>query len=157
VEVSEVRQAVRAVFLTASGSVLLMKVSGWRGGLWITPGGRINPGEQPIAALFREIAEETGLTGIQPGAEIWVRHATFVVNGEAKEERERFYLVPSEPFEPVTSNMEPAERTVFQEFRWWPIEEIVRSKELFAPRRIGDLLLTLQRDGPPPSPVETGK
>ena len=153
----EIQECARAILLTTSGSVLLMKVSGLRGGLWITPGGRIHQGESPIAALIREIREETGLEGIQPGAEIWLRHASFVVNGETKQERERFYLVPSERFEPVTSNLEPEERAVFQEFRWWPIDEIARSSELFAPRRLGELLVTLRRDGPPPAPIETGR
>jgi len=134
-----------------------MKISGWMGELWITPGGRIRTNETPEAALIREIGEETGLTGFQPGAEIWVRHATFVVAGKAQEERERFYLVPSAPFEPETSNLEPDERAVFREFRWWPIEEVARSKELFAPRRLGEFLVALQRDGLPLSPVETGE
>ena len=156
-QVHEVSQSVRAVLLTPTGSVLLMKIAGWRGDLWITPGGRIQSGETPEVALVREIGEETGLTGFQPGAEIWVRHAAFVVVGKSKQERERFYLVPCAPFEPTTSNLEPAERAVFQEFRWWPIEEIARSSERFAPARLGELLVALRRDGPPPSPVETGE
>ena len=136
---------------------MLMKIAGWKGDLWITPGGRIQSGESPQDALIREIGEETGLTGFQAGAEIWVRRASFVVDGETKQERERFYLVPCAPFEPMTSNLEPAERAVFQEYRWWPIEEIARSRERFAPARLGELLVALRRDGPPPSPVETGE
>ncbi|HKQ20238.1 MAG TPA: NUDIX domain-containing protein [Candidatus Eisenbacteria bacterium] len=148
-------ESVRTVLLTPAGTVLLMKIAGRRGDIWITPGGRIRPGEEPLAALKREVAEETGLTGFRVEAEIWVRHATFVSNGVEKDERERFFLVPSERFEPATSNLEPDERAIFQEFRWWPIEEIARSKERFAPRRLGELLQVLQRDGPPSSPVET--
>jgi len=134
-----------------------MKIAGWKGDLWITPGGRIQSGETPRDALIREIGEETGFTGFQPSTEIWVRHAAFVVDGETKQERERFYLVPSAPFEPEVSNLEPDERAVFREFRWWPVEEIVRSSERFAPRRLGEFLLTLQRDGPPNAPIETGE
>ena len=153
----EISQSVRAVFLTPTGTVLLMRIAGRRGDIWITPGGRIRPGESPMAALAREIAEETGLAEFHTSAEIWVRHASFVANGVEKQERERFYLVLSAPFEPVISDLEPDERAIFREFRWWPIEEIARSKERFAPLRIGELLASLRRDGPPAFPVETGE
>jgi len=149
-------ESVRAVLLTPAGQVLLMRVAGWTAELWITPGGRIRPDEPPAAALAREIEEETGLSGIIPGTEIWVRHATFVVNGRDQREKERFFLVPSSRFEPATARLEPAERDCFREFRWWSVEEISRSKECFAPQRLAELLLLLQREGPPISPLETG-
>ena len=41
-------QSVRAVLLTPTGLVLLMKVAGEIGDLWITPGGRIRPGEDRV-------------------------------------------------------------------------------------------------------------
>ncbi len=35
-------------------------------GLWSPPGGKLEPGESPIAGAMRELHEETGLTGTRP-------------------------------------------------------------------------------------------
>lgn len=57
------RPAVRVICFDADGRVLLMNwadpVSGGR--LWEPPGGGIDPGETPLQAARRELAEETGL------------------------------------------------------------------------------------------------
>jgi 8-oxo-dGTP pyrophosphatase MutT (NUDIX family) len=57
------RPAVRVICFDADGRVLLLNwadpVSGER--LWEPPGGGIDPGETPLQAARRELAEETGL------------------------------------------------------------------------------------------------
>jgi 8-oxo-dGTP diphosphatase len=61
---------VGAVVLDAHGRLLLIR----RGhepsrGLWSVPGGRVEPGESPAAAVEREVREETGLA-VRAGAEV---------------------------------------------------------------------------------------
>jgi 8-oxo-dGTP pyrophosphatase MutT (NUDIX family) len=59
-----------AAIFDESGRILCVRMNyGTRG--WSTPGGRLESGESPLAALRREVLEETGLE-IEPGALIGV-------------------------------------------------------------------------------------
>jgi ADP-ribose pyrophosphatase YjhB (NUDIX family) len=45
--------------------ILLLKRSGSVGnGMWALPGGHVDPGESPKGAAYRELEEETGITGV---------------------------------------------------------------------------------------------
>ena len=143
------QECARAVLLTPSGFVLLMKVRGQAGDLWITPGGRIRPGEDLVAALAREIREETGRSGLEIRGEIWVRHGKYLADDRWLGEREHFFLVRSERFEATTAGMEEAELKRHGGFRWWSIPEIADSLDSFVPPRIAELLRDLRHDGPP--------
>ena len=58
---------VGAVITDSRGRLLLIKRGHEPGaGLWSLPGGRIEPGETDVAALVREMREETGLE-VEPG------------------------------------------------------------------------------------------
>jgi 8-oxo-dGTP pyrophosphatase MutT (NUDIX family) len=151
------QECARGVLLTPEGQVLLMKVATASGHLWITPGGRIRPGEDAVTAAVREVREETGRQDLSVAAEIWVRHGTYVADGRSLPERERFFLMHSVLFDPTPATMEPAERSRHRGFRWWTVEEIAQSSESFAPRRLAVLLRTLREQGPPPSPLESGE
>lgn len=60
-----VLQRIAAYALVLDGDQLLMSrladwVGGGAGGLWTLPGGGVDPGEEPLDAVVREVHEETG-------------------------------------------------------------------------------------------------
>jgi ADP-ribose pyrophosphatase YjhB (NUDIX family) len=54
--------AVGAIVVHDDRLLLVRRGRGAAEGRWAPPSGRVEPGERPIAALRREVAEETGLT-----------------------------------------------------------------------------------------------
>jgi len=151
------QESARGVLLTPTGLVLLVKITGPTGDAWITPGGRIRPGEEPAEAAVREIREETGCQARLVQGHIWTRHGTYLAEGGRLPEREHFFLMPTEWFEPTSAGMEPHELERHGGFHWWTIPEMADSSEAFVPRKLAELLRNLQQFGPPPSPLESGE
>lgn len=153
------RHARRAVLLTPSGEVLLMRIreptTGWTA--WITPGGGAEPGETPEATLRRELFEETGLGDFATADLVWGRDHTFEWEGRECRQIEEFYRIPVARFEPTAErNPAPIENRAFRGFRWWAVEAIERSPETFVPARLGALLRRLVEEGVPPEPFDAG-
>lgn len=66
---SKVINIVGAFIFNDEGEVLLLQrhTEDLGGGQWGAPGGRIEPGETELAAMHRELREETGLSGLSLG------------------------------------------------------------------------------------------
>ena len=157
-----IRQAVRAVITTPDNSLLLVRFEFPTATVWALPGGGLDPGEDHITALRRELYEEVGLVDVDLGPNVWNREQIVeFIDGNWDGQRDRYHHVPvDERFEPqpaLSWNQLRAER--LHELRWWTIDEIdvaTAKGTIFAPSRLGELMHALRDDGPPDSPIDTG-
>lgn len=153
-----IREGVRAIVLDRADRILLVRFEFPDAALWGAPGGGIEAGETPEQAIRRELAEETGLEDVELGPWIWLREHVFPFwDGSWDGQAERFVLVRTGGFEPAPRfSPEQLAAEFVTGMRWWTPAELLASDELFAPRRLPELVAALLRDGPPGTPVDVG-
>ncbi len=163
-----IRQAVRALLLTPDSEVLLVRFEFPTRHVWALPGGGLDPGEDHLTALHRELAEETGLTNANVGPHIWTReHVIPFLDGSYDGQRDQIHLVPTERFDPVPAiGWEQMRAERVHEMRWWTVDEISSQSQRvaagvatavgFAPVAFIDVLQQLLSRGVPSAPLDTG-
>ncbi len=152
------RDGARAIALDEADRILLVQFTFPDLSLWGTPGGGIDAGEGHEQAIIRELMEETGLEGIELGPWVWSRTHIFPSpDGRWDGQRDRFFLVRTRRFEPAPQFCaEELELEHVTAVRWWTQAELAASQELFAPRRLPELVTELLRAGPPHEPLDVG-
>jgi 8-oxo-dGTP pyrophosphatase MutT (NUDIX family) len=111
---------------------------------WITPGGGIDAGEEPIQAAVRELWEETGLVVPQEAlgekvAEISGRwdwgdgqnHHTY---------KDHFFKLLMDDFELDDSGWTEDERRDVLEYRWWSATDLRETGEQLGPHGLAELI-----------------
>jgi G:T/U-mismatch repair DNA glycosylase/ADP-ribose pyrophosphatase YjhB (NUDIX family) len=151
------RRAVRALVLDPADRVLLVRFEWPDRSVWAPPGGGIEPDESDESALFRELAEESGLHDFELGPCVWTRtHWSGDIAGWGGQ-TERIYVVRSEAFEPAPEwTAEQLAGEGIAEQRWFTQDELGDGDRVYAPRRLPDLVRDLVQNGPPPAPVDVG-
>jgi TDG/mug DNA glycosylase family protein len=158
-----VRPAVRAVLLDDADRIFLHRfVAPDDPGVWMTPGGAIEPGEAEEHAVQRELSEELRLSDVDLGPWIWRRSHVWHWSARKTifDTRERFAVVRD--VDPAALRPTAHDSLLFgpdaiEEYRWWTVEEIAASDEAFAPRRLARFLRELLEYGPPAEPVDVGR
>ncbi|MBI5948743.1 MAG: NUDIX domain-containing protein [Chloroflexi bacterium] len=155
-----VRPSARALLFDPRGRVLLFRVaeldedSGRP--FWITPGGGLEEGEDHLAAVQREVVEETGLRSVEIGPCVWVRNHSWLWEDVWLMSSERYYLARTTRTEISESYRTELELQALAEHRWWTIDEIAASTDVFVPRRLAELLPPLLAGEIPAEPFDTG-
>lgn len=152
------REAVRALVLDPDDNVLLVRFW-WEGlepadGFWANPGGGLESNESRLAALQRELREETGLLISDLGPEVWTKTAVFpMTNWDGQ--IDHIHLVRTEWFDPAPgmTTTQLADEGL-HDVRWWSPDELHSADVAFAPRGLPDLIKRLRSDGVPSAPIE---
>ncbi|HKO19416.1 MAG TPA: NUDIX domain-containing protein, partial [Acidobacteriaceae bacterium] len=85
---------------------------------WLTPGGEIEPDEQPLAAARREVLEELGLE-LDVRGPVYTEQNQFEHMGEMRDNLD-FYFVARCPAEaPRMQGVTADEIALMRELRWW--------------------------------------
>lgn len=165
------RRAVRVVLVDAADRFLLVR---WHfedpGGpvdVWGTPGGGIDPGEEPLDAVRRELLEEVGLDLAAERCGEPVAHRVHEMPMRSADglewdgQQEEYFLVRVDAFEPrgrLTDEELRAES--LHEIRWFTAAEVAQLPDpprvVTAPRELPEFLLSLARDGRPRAPYRLG-
>ncbi|MCY4114456.1 MAG: NUDIX domain-containing protein [Chloroflexi bacterium] len=157
-----VRPTARAVLLDRQDRVLLILATISVGrdhgpeSFWHMPGGLIEPGETAEQAARRECAEETGIRNISVGPCVWHRRHVAQWHGRWYDWRERYFLARTDHVHTTARHMEGHEREEFREHRWWSLDELRRSDEIFVPGRLAELLPPLVAGDLPSEPIDAG-
>jgi 8-oxo-dGTP pyrophosphatase MutT (NUDIX family) len=161
------RHAVRAVILAEDDSVLLCRfavphpaVPPGATGVWAAPGGGIEDGELPLAALRRELIEETGLVLDDDPPHVW--HQELM----APDHAEGFDGVVNDYFLVRTTRFEPRGALPDDDLaaehiggmRWWQHADITAydGPDLFSPRDLATSLAALIAGDIPRTPEMLG-
>jgi 8-oxo-dGTP pyrophosphatase MutT (NUDIX family) len=152
------RLTARVLLFDAAGRVLLMKgrLPGDPDGpaSWFTVGGGAEPGESVLEAALREVAEETGLPGVELGPVVWLREAVLALeSGEVVLFKESYIVARCPGGEPSRAGWQDLEHRLVDDIRWWTPQEVAATDETIYPERFAALLADIVAGNYPAQPL----
>jgi len=122
------RRSARVMVFDPTGRVLLIRCSVVRKNckqfvFWLTPGGEIEPGEDPLEAACREIREELGLD-LHLRGPIYTQRNRFEHMGEMRDNTDYYFVTSCEAAAPQMRGVTADEIAMMREIRWWTAREV---------------------------------
>ena len=141
-------RAIRVVVRDSEDRILLLRTRELSapelGEWWELPGGGVEDGEDHARTAVRELHEETGIavSAAQVSQPTWRRRACFRHRQLRYLQDEQVVLVRLDrPGHGIDgSGRLDYEHEDYVDFRWWPIDAVVASRERFYPGRLPELL-----------------
>jgi predicted amidohydrolase len=148
VVVEPAREAVRALVVDEEARALLVRFVDQRSGAtwWSPPGGGLEPGEDHLAAVRRELREELARDDLAVGPWIGRRAHTFSAGEGWMTQRERWVLCRTRWFPIDPDHVASLRWEHIHELRWWRAGELRASGVITTPRRLARILDGI-RDG----------
>ena len=113
--------------LDAAGRVLLIRCAVTRADgefvFWLTPGGEIEVGEEPIEAARRELREELGLE-VEVAGPVYTEANQFEHQGEMRDNVDYVFTARCGAGEPLLRGVTAEEIAIMKEIRWWTADEV---------------------------------
>lgn len=148
-----VREAARVILLDDLGRILLMKIKDTTvvnpanpipDEFWVTMGGALKGGESFEEAAIREVWEESGIKEFDLGPFVWVRENDLNWKNEMIHSYERYYVARVKAVQAIKiEHLTEQEKRVYQNHKWWSLEELLNSNETFLPPGMTELLPSL--------------
>jgi 8-oxo-dGTP diphosphatase len=121
------RRSARVMVFDAAGRVLLIRCVAMRQGgefeFWLTPGGEIEAGEEPVAAAVRELREELGLE-VEVAGPVYTETNQFEHQGEMRDNHDFVFAARCAADAPALRGVTADEIELMKEIWWWTVAEI---------------------------------
>lgn len=125
------RCAARVILINQNGRALLIRGHDFADSTktwWFTPGGGILPEETPADTARRELAEETGIEGVELNGPVMRRNGLFNFTTVQARQYETYYVAyMSQTADITAAHWSLRERQLLERVEWWSATEMRRA------------------------------
>jgi 8-oxo-dGTP pyrophosphatase MutT (NUDIX family) len=153
------RPSARVVVVDDDGHVFLWRIVDpvdQKPPLWITPGGGIERGEDPVDAAVRELREETGFVVHRDdlGDPVAVTRGEWAFRGIPLYSVDWFFALRVPRFEPQLDGLEAIERVIHVGWDWFHPDALDQHHEAILPGGLANLCRAIVLGERTPTPTE---